>query len=54
MSLIAYVFPKLGAPKNIVRKMSKNACVREPFDRQYNKWVVTQLQSERQHLYHIY
>ena len=54
MTLIAHVFPKLRAPKDVVGKMSKKSCFREPFDRQRDKWFETLLQSQRQHLYHIY
>ena len=54
MTLIADAFPKLRAPKIVVRKISKKPCFRGPFDRQHKKWVERVLQSERQHLYHIY
>ena len=54
MNLIADVFPKLGGLKNVFRSMSKKSCFRGPFDRQYNKWVVTQLESKRQYLHEIY
>ena len=31
MTLIGYVFPKLRAEKDLVRKVSKNASFRRPF-----------------------
>ena len=37
MGLIADVFPELPAPKNMIRKMFKKSCYREPFDRQHGK-----------------
>ena len=54
MALIAVVFPKLRAPRNVVRYMSQNLCFRGTFDRQHGKWVETLLQSERKDLSHIY
>ena len=45
MSMIAAVFPKLRAPKTVVRQMSKKSCFRRPIDRQHNKCVETLLQS---------
>ena len=42
--VIADVFPKLRAPKNVVRYMSKQSCFSGPFGRQHNKWVETLLQ----------
>ena len=54
MTFIADVFPKLRAPKNVVRKTSKKSCFRGPFDRQHGKWVETLLQSKREPLYHVY
>ena len=37
MTLIAYVFPKLPTTKNVLRKMSKSSCFREPVDRRHDK-----------------
>ena len=54
MTLIAHVFPKIMAPKNMVRKMSKKPCFKGPLDRQHDKLVETMFQSERQHLYKSY
>ena len=54
MTLIAYVFLELLAPKNVVRSMFKKMCFTGRFNRQHRKWEETLLQSERQHLYHIY
>ena len=54
MTLIAYVFPELPAPKNVLRSISKKLCFRVPFNKQHGKWVETLLQSERQHLYNIH
>ena len=47
MTLIADVFPKLPAPKNVVRSMLKNLCFRGPFDRQHDKWLETVSKFER-------
>ena len=52
--LIADVFSKLRAPKNVVRKMSKNSGFRRPFHKQYGKRDKTLLKYEQQHFYHIY
>ena len=54
MTLLADVFPKLRAPKNVVRSMSKKSCFTKPFDSQHGKWIEPLLQSERQLLHHIY
>ena len=54
MTLIADVFPKLSAPKNVVRKMSQKSCFSGPFDGEHNKGDETLLQSERQNIYQIY
>ena len=54
MTFIAYLFPELPAPKDVVRSMSKKLCFTKPFDRQHGKCVETLLQSERQQLYNIY
>ena len=53
MILIADVFPKFRALKNVVRKVPKKQCFRGPFERQHKKWVQTLLQSEQRHLSHI-
>ena len=52
--LIADVFQNVKAPQHVVRQMSKNSFFMVPFNRQHGKWVETLLESERQHLYHIY
>ena len=54
MTLIADVFRKIPAPKNMVRLMSKKPCFRGPLGREHGKCVETLLQSEYQHLYNIY
>ena len=54
MTFIVDVFPKLRAPKNVVRSMSKNSSLKGPFDRKHGKWVEEHLQSKPQHPYHIY
>ena len=46
MTLIADVFWKKPAPKNMVRLMSKMPCYRGPLDREDDKWVERMLQSE--------
>ena len=53
MTLIAYLFPKLHTPKNVVRYMSKKSRFKGPFHRQHGKRVQTLLQSDPQHRYHI-
>ena len=53
MTLIAYLFPKLHTPKNVVRYMSKKSRFKGPFDRQHGKRVQTLLRSDPQHRYHI-
>ena len=53
MTLIAYLFPKLRTPKNVVIYMSKKSRFKGPFDRQHGKRVQTMLQSDPQHRYHI-
>ena len=37
MTLIAYVFPKLPTPKNVLRQMSKSSRFREPVDWRHGK-----------------
>ena len=54
MTLIAYVFPKLQTPKNVVRQMSQRSRLRRPLHRQHGKRAETLIQSQRQHLYHIH
>ena len=54
MTLIADVFPKLKAPKKVFPEMPKKSSFRGNFGKQHNKWVEALLESERQHLYHIY
>ena len=49
MTLIANVFPKIGAPKNGVRYMSKKYRFNGPLERQHGKRAKTLLQSERHH-----
>ena len=53
MTLIADVFPKLRAVKNVVRSMSKKSCLRGSFEKQHGKCAQTLLKFRRQHLYHI-
>ena len=53
MTLVAYLFPKLRTPKNVVRYMSKKSRFKVPFDRQHGKRVQKLLRSEPQHRYHI-
>ena len=54
MTLIADVFRKIPAPKNMVRLTSKNPCFRGPLEREHGKCVKTLLQCQWQHLYNIY
>ena len=54
MTLIAYIFPKLWTPKNVVRSISKKSCFRKPFEKQCGKRDQTLLKSERQQYYSIY
>ena len=53
MTLLAYLFPKLRTPKNVVRYMSKKSRFKVLFDRQHGKRVQTLFPSEPQHRYHI-
>ena len=53
MTLVAYLFPKLRTPKNVVRYMSKKSRFKVLFDRQHGKRVQKLLRSEPQHRYHI-
>ena len=53
MTLIADLFPKLRAPKNMLRYMSKKSRFKGSFDRQHGKRVQRLLRSDPQHRYHI-
>ena len=53
MTLVAYLFPKLRTPKNVVRYMSKKSRFKTPFDRQHGKRVQTLFPSEPQLRYHV-
>ena len=53
MTLVAYLFPKLRTPKNVVRYMSKKSRFKVLFDRQHGKRVQTLFPSEPQQRYHI-
>ena len=53
MTFIAFLFPKLRTPKNLVRYMSKKSRFKGLFDRQHGKRVQTLLRSEPEHRYHI-
>ena len=46
LTVIAHVFPETPAPKNMVTKMSKKPCYREPLEGKRSKWVETLSQSE--------
>ena len=54
MTLIAYLFLRLPPAKNMVRYMSKKFCFRLPFQKEHGKRVSTLLESEQEHLRHIY
>ena len=54
MTLIAYVFPKLRTPKDVVREMSKKSRFRGPLNRQHGKRTETLFQSQQEHPFHIY
>ena len=54
MTIIAYVFPKLRTPKNVVRKISIKYYFRGHLDRQHGKRAKTLTQYNEQHLYHIH
>ena len=49
MILIGYVFPKLRTEKDVVRKVSKNARFRRPFDKQHIKKSQKLSKFEQQH-----
>ena len=54
MTLIAYLFPKLRTPENVVRYMYKKSHFQGPFDRQHGKQIQPLLQSGQQYCYQIY
>ena len=54
MTLIANVFPKLGTPKKLIRKMSEKFRFKGPLHKKHGKRAQTLLQSERRELYHIF
>ena len=41
MTLIAYLFPKLRTPENVVRYMSKKSCFKGLFHREDGKRIQT-------------
>ena len=47
MTPIAYVFPKLRTPKDVVRKMSIKSRLTGPIDRQHGKRPETQFNINR-------
>ena len=51
MILIGYVFPKLRTEKDVVRKVSKNARFRRPFDKRHIKRSQTLSKFEQQQPY---
>ena len=53
MSVIAYIFPKLRSPKNLVNSMSKKSRFNGSFGKQHGKRAQTLLKFAWQHLYHI-
>ena len=53
ITLIAYVFRKLGTGKGVVRKMCKKPQFRTLFNRERAKGYQTLLNSAGQHLYHF-
>ena len=53
MTLIAYAFPKLRAPKNVLRSISKKSQSRVPFEKHDRKRAQILLKLQRQHPYHI-
>ena len=54
MTLIAEVFPKLRAAKNMVTSMSKKSRFKRSFGKQHGKRAQTLLKFAWQYLYHIY
>ena len=53
MTFIADLFPKLRAPKDVLRYLSKKSRFKGTFDRQLGKRVKKLLRSESQYCYHI-
>ena len=53
-TLIAYVFVKLQAAKDVVGQMSKKSHFRRPFDKQHGRRSQTLLKSAQLNLYQIY
>ena len=45
MTLIAYVFPKLPTPKDVLRQKSKRSCLRGPIDIGHGKRAAALIQS---------
>ena len=54
MTLIAYLFPKLRTPENVVRYMSKKSRLKGPFDRKDGKRIQQLFRSGQQNIYHFY
>ena len=54
MSLIAYVFPKLGTAKDVIRQMCKKSRFGRPLDKRRGKRSQTLLKSPQLHFYHIH
>ena len=54
MTLIAYLFLKLQAEKDVVRQMYKKSSFTRPFNKKHIARSQTLLKCSRQHLYHIY
>ena len=54
LNLIADVFSKLRKPRDVVRLMYKRSRFRGYLKRLHGKQAETLIQSQRQHLYHIY
>ena len=53
MTLIAYVFPKLRTPKNMVRSTPKKSVFRVSVEKKHGKGGQKLLKFGGQHLYHI-
>ena len=54
MTLIAYFFPKLRTPEDVVRYMYKKSRFKGPFDREDGKRIQKLLRYGQQHCYHIF
>ena len=54
VTLIAEVFPKLRAPTNMVKSISKRSGFWGSFGKQHRKRAKILLKFEWQHIYHIY